>query len=297
MRALWLVLLAGCIIPEKHLAPNCGSKSCDTSQVCDKTDPNGPTCIPASGDLDGDGIPNDKDFCEHVAGGATDEDGDGIGDICDPCPIAPPPATPDPDGDAVDSPCDPDPHTAGDQILLFEGFANGIPAVWTPTTAGAWTAGTGEVKVVAGAASELLSTAVIAKANLAVEAAWQVDLVSPASTDHIVEVAASDPRPAGVASMNCGLERNDQTVAETVSLVTNQSSAMNVETVKLFDPAKTYQVGGYATGGQVACTAVEDGSAIDIVSAPITPDGMAAVSIGARAVSARFQWVLVVGRD
>ncbi|MGE5183643.1 MAG: hypothetical protein ACM31C_16340 [Acidobacteriota bacterium] len=297
MRALWLVVLAGCIIPEKHLAPNCGTASCGTSEVCDKTDPNGPTCIPAAGDLDGDGIPNDKDFCEHVAGGATDEDGDGIGDICDPCPIAPPPATPDPDGDAVDRPCDPDPHTAGDQILLFEGFASGIPSTWTPTTAGAWTAGTGEVKVVAGATSELLSTAVIAKANLAVEAAWQVDLVSPASTDHVVEVGASDPRPAGVASMSCGLERNDQTVAETVSLVTNQSSAMNVETVKLFDPAKTYQVGAYATGGQVACTAVEGGNAVDIVSAPITPDGMAAVSIGARAVSARFQWVLVVGRD
>ncbi len=97
--------------------------------------------------------------------------------------------------------------------------------------------------------------------------------------------------------MSCGLERNDQTVAETVSLVTNQSSAMNVESVKLFDPAKTYQVGAYSSSGQVACTAVENGNAVDIVSAPITPDGMAAVSIGARSVTARIQWVLVVGRD
>ncbi len=300
MRGLAVVALAlaGCIIPEKHLAPNCGTHSCDDTQVCDKTDPNGPTCIPANGDLDGDGIPNSKDFCDHVPGGATDEDGDGIGDICDPCPIAPPPATPDPDGDAVDRPCDPDTYTPGDTILLFDGFAGGIGPNWKPTTASVWTAQGGEViATLAGLSSaDYLSTAVIAKTNLAIEAAWRIDRVETSSTDHFAAVAGSDPRPAGVASMQCGLDRNDTTVTDTVNLVTNQSSAQNVES-NLFDTSKLYQVGAYAAGGNVACTGVADGAAIDIVQAPITPDAMAAISLGARAVTVRFEWVLVVGRD
>lgn len=33
-------------------------------------------CIDANGDMAGDGISNDKDFCEHMAGGANNEDGE-----------------------------------------------------------------------------------------------------------------------------------------------------------------------------------------------------------------------------
>lgn len=297
--ALLLGVFAGCIIPEKHLGPNCGTQACNDSEVCDKTDPSGPTCIPANGDIDGDGIPNSKDFCDHMAGGDTDEDGDGIGDICDPCPIAPPPATPDPDGDAVDRPCDPDPYTKGDTILLFDGFGHGLGSNWTPTTASAWTAQDGElVASLAGDPStDFLKTAVIAKANLAIETAWRIDRVETGSTDHLVGVGGSDPRPAGVASMDCGLDRNDQTVADEVALVTNQSSGDKVESTSLFDTAKLYQIGAYAAGGTVACTAVADGNALDIVQAPITPDGMAAIQLEARAVTVRFEWILVVGRD
>src|ERR1700704_2572980 len=97
----------------------CSAKApCDKGQICDMTATGGPECLEGSGDIDGDGIPNDKDFCEHMAGGAFDEDGDGIGDECDRCPIAKPPDKPDPDGDDVDSPCDPDPRMAGDKIVL-----------------------------------------------------------------------------------------------------------------------------------------------------------------------------------
>jgi len=113
--------------------------------VCDHTDPSGVlACIPADGDLDGDGIPNSADFCSHMPGGDHDEDGDGLGDVCDPCPIAAPPAVPDPDGDAVDAPCDPDPHSAGDEIVFFDGFGSGLDPSYKPTTASAWSVVGGE---------------------------------------------------------------------------------------------------------------------------------------------------------
>ena len=46
-------------------------------------------------DADGDGIPDDRDNCSHVANAAQlDSDGDGVGDACDSCPDTPPSDTP-----------------------------------------------------------------------------------------------------------------------------------------------------------------------------------------------------------
>ena len=106
--ALWAGLAAcGATTTTTHIGGPCDAKNkCDDGQICDRTNPGGQMCIDASGDIDGDGIPNGKDFCEHMKGGADDEDGDGIGDDCDPCPIAPPGQV-DGDGDAVAAPANP----------------------------------------------------------------------------------------------------------------------------------------------------------------------------------------------
>src|SRR3954463_15183255 len=117
--ALWAGLTAcgASTSPSTHAGGACdASNKCDDGQICDRTNPGGQVCIDASGDVDGDGIPNGKDFCQHMKGGASDEDGDGIGDECDACPIAAPGAA-DADGDAVAAPCDPDTRTPGDRIL------------------------------------------------------------------------------------------------------------------------------------------------------------------------------------
>ena len=135
MRWLLAIALAGC---GSTLDKPCSLDSpCDDGQVCDATAPMGAVCISADGDLDGDGLTNDKDFCHHAPGGAFDEDEDGIGDDCDSCPIAAPRATADPDGDAVESPCDPEPTEPGEEIVFFDGFGAGLTD-WNPTTDGAW---------------------------------------------------------------------------------------------------------------------------------------------------------------
>lgn len=257
----------------------------------------GPVCISATGDLDGDGIANDKDFCQHQMGGATDEDQDGIGDDCDKCPIAPPFSELDPDGDEVESPCDPDPHTPGDQILLFDGFLNGLDARWKPTTDGAWTIKPGELVASLSmvGSQEYLQTNVAGKSNISVVASYRIDRVEASASEHKVAVFLDDPRPAGVANTACGVTKADVGSDELVLVETNQG-AMNQRVTGAFDSARLYRAGVYVTGTKSGCAVLADQSPLGTVQATITPDQLSSIALTARAVTVRFQWVLVVGR-
>ena len=85
----------------------------------------------SNADVDGDGIANTTDNCPMYSNpGQGNEDGDPLGDSCDPCPIDPANPPVDPDGDGVSDICDPRPTTAGDKILVFEGFHAGVPSGW-----------------------------------------------------------------------------------------------------------------------------------------------------------------------
>jgi hypothetical protein len=301
VRCLGILILAGCGASTggPTLGGPCDAKNaCNKGEVCDYTADGGPICIEGAGDIDGDGIPNDKDFCEHVMGGRFDEDRDGIGDECDPCPIAPPPATPDPDGDAVDSPCDPDPHTPGERILMFDGFnGSALDARWKATTASAWTQVGGEVvaDVAAIPTEDYLSANSGEAVHYAVLASYRIDQIGNGATTHLVAIRGIDPRPAGVAQFECGIVHADQGTSDVVDLETNVNNASTTAKGG-FNTASLYELAASTDAGQVGCSAIADNKASGAVTAPITPDALATVRLGARAVKVRFQWVLVVGR-
>ena len=259
----------------------------------------GPICITGEGDLDGDGIPNLMDYCQHQAGGKSDEDLDGIGDDCDHCPIAKPRATVDPDGDNVDSPCDPDPHEPGDEILLFESFSGAtLDARWKPTTASVWKVQGGEVIATAPASGpqDYLTTLVAGKNNISIEASYRVDRIDMGTTpvQHIVALYMSDPRPAGVAQASCGVTKAEGGLGELVLVETNQG-AMNQVVSGAFESANLYRAGGYVSGTRAACSVISNNTPLGTVSAMITPDQLSSISLTAKAATARFQYVLVVG--
>ena len=278
--------------------------------ACDLTHPCGPdgacdysaampTCLDGSADPDGDGIPNSMDHCPLQAGGLFDEDHDGIGDDCDKCPIAPPPAVPDADNDDVDSPCDPDPKTPGDKILLFEGFNAPLGATWIATTPSAWTVEGGElVARLPGIATEdYMRTNVNPAPNLAVETSYRVDKVETGSNTHLVGASARDTRPAGVALFECAVVRSDVGgVADIVDLETNQGATSHSTMGDPFSSASLYRSAISSTGVTVGCTVIGDNKPLATVQGSITSDALGQIALAAQGVTARYQWLLVVGR-
>jgi hypothetical protein len=141
--SLACVLLLGCYAPEfKTGAPcttdsDCPSVQHCVSHVCGGTESGvdattGDGDVGSETDLDGDGLVGGADNCPTAANADQgNEDGDTFGDVCDPCPIEANDTPSDPDGDGVADSCDPMPTTAGNQIVLFEGFHGALPTTWT----------------------------------------------------------------------------------------------------------------------------------------------------------------------
>ena len=128
------------------------------------------------GDHDSDGVIDSVDNCPDVANASqSDEDGDHVGDLCDPCP--PFATNTDADGDGVGDACDPNPATAGDTIVAFEGFATVLPAGWTSTGTFSIASGDGVLSAAENATS-LLTRASPAAAGVEIRAAFVLDEIT-----------------------------------------------------------------------------------------------------------------------
>jgi hypothetical protein len=134
-----------------------------------------PDAPPANLDLDGDGIPNGSDNCPTIANATQwNEDGDTLGDVCDPCPQYAALQI-DTDGDGIGDACDPRPTTPGDTLVLFEGFntPGALPAGWSSSGGGSWAVANGRASFTPGS-------------NAAGFALWAL----PAAGDHTVDSQA-----------------------------------------------------------------------------------------------------------
>lgn len=168
MRVAFLLALVGCYSPGyRDCEVTCGGGTCPSGLVCDqgvcrvegfsgacgsdstrdaKTIDSSPNA-----DDDGDTILNQDDNCPVKSNqDQGDEDSDGMGDVCDPCPplrtyipmgtAMAADANADADGDGVGDGCDPN-LAAVDHILLFDGFKIRplSSAIITNTSGSQWT--------------------------------------------------------------------------------------------------------------------------------------------------------------
>jgi hypothetical protein len=286
--------VAACSPDATGIGDPCNLESPCGEGICNLSGAGAPVCIDENGDIDGDGLPNKSDFCNQQAGGAFDEDGDGLGDECDPCPISPPPKIAETDGDGVDSPCDPDPTLPGNKITLFEGFNSTLPAAWRKE-GGTWEARGGEAVFTStdpNAIAILTATLPISSRHLAVQTSYRVDRVDTAATQNLAGVVSIDRRPAGVTTVSCSGSRiGGMDSLDVDSGIANATKPFT----SLFDPAGLYRLAQLienATGACAMSAPMQDGA----VSAATSGELPTEAGLAARAVNARFQYLLFVQR-
>ena len=266
----------------------CGDAS--TCSVTHTTDGSG-ECIAKGEDLDSDGLPNEMDFCNAGAGGQYDEDRDLIGDDCDRCPIASPPASPDPDDDEVDAPCDPDSREPGDQIVVFEGFRNGIPATWTKT--GTWEQRGGDAVVTSTAEVALTTALPLTTSKMALLIQYRVDGVDPGAASPFIGLIARDQRPASNAVVRCGSQRTTA-VGDALALE-GSGGGMSAPVSNAFNSASLYSVALRLQGISAQCAMIADETQV-AAEASTSGEALTQAGLFVRGGTARFAYVLAIQR-
>lgn len=265
----------------------CDEGTCNLSGGAD------PVCIDSNGDVDGDGLINKSDFCNQKPGGQFDEDGDGLGDDCDPCPIARPPAKAEADGDGVDSPCDPDPTLPGNKIILFEGFNGALPASWTKE--GSWEVRGGEaVFKAADATTTATLTAPIlsSSAHLGVQASYRIDRVDAAASQNTAGVVSVTRLQVASYTTACSGSRIGG--MDSLDVTTGQGNSTKPFS-NLFDTSALYRIAQLIDNANGSC-ALSTGSQEGAVTTTTQGEVPTHAGLSARAVDARFQYLLLVQR-
>ena len=310
MRGFVVLALAGCYAPQLAPGAPCDESApvCPEGQACVRGVCGGPEALidahagsattdalPVALDNDQDGVPDDMDNCPSVANaGQANEDGDMFGDACDPCPIDADDAPTDSDGDGVADACDPHPNLAGDKIVLFEGFHDGLPGTWN--VVGTATAGNDEVTLTTVADNH---TSVVAPggpfANATLTASLIVDM----------QVGAADS--AATITMPYDASSDEGIFCE---LYAPMASSPNGRYISLWDaPAQVergmaqlgwstgvaYRVALTRQGNKYTCSVTPGGGNAHTTSGQSgssVPAGSAAIA--AYGADARAQWLMIV---
>jgi hypothetical protein len=250
----------------------------------------GPAPADALGDRDHDGIVDSLDNCADVANQIqADEDGDGLGDVCDPCP--PFVDNEDSDGDGLGDACDPNPTVAGDTLLVFEGFQETLSASWT--VSGTFTVAGGDgVLSAADAATSLLTMPSPVGARVEIRAAFVIHTITATGLNLGAIGIIDRLQPSTDKSVTCQLAGLAAGTQESLRIFDTSASA-NVATESYgFAPGDAKELRFHRDGTAYACSVVSPAAHVNGTAtfAPASPQ----IGMRVHGAVARWHWVMLV---
>jgi len=221
VRWAW-IFVAACYSPSPQAGARCGANgACPDPLVCS---PATMTCERSAAAIDAprgadsaidsahlDAPPDARDCGSH------DEDGDGVMDNCDNCPVDDNAGQADSDGDGVGDACDPHP-SANDRIAFFESFAT-APTGWDLKNA---TFSNDQVHLTAAtAAGDAHAYPPFLSAKGVVDTFYTIDMLG-ANSYRSIEVAVQHT-PSGTNGFRCGVFDADTVSTRTAEIQAFQS--------------------------------------------------------------------------
>ncbi len=302
--------LAGCFSPSvptgAQCAPPTSGSRCPSGQQCiahdgletcelpgftspDAREPDVDAAVIDDDDDDDDGILDIADNCPGVANlSQADEDGDHVGNVCDMCPTSA--NNTDGDGDGLGDACDPNPATAGDKLVMFEGFTGSTLTGWT--SSGTFSIANGDGTLSAGdTATSMLSMPSPGAGHVEIRAAFVID-----------EVTATGLNLGSINLIERMQPNSDKSIACQLSGLGNG----NLEELRLFDANAAAVINGaahaFATGTEIELRLRRDGTSYECYASgpPQQVAGTATflpalprIGLRVRGAEARFHWVMI----
>jgi hypothetical protein len=298
---LGLGLIAACYSPTLPQGVQCSAGgTCSDGRPCVAGVCGGPDAGPPIEDRDGDGIPDDKDNCPGDRNpDQANEDGDKFGDACDLCPTVADDLNTDSDGDGVGDACDPNRMVPGDKIVLFESFhAQAVPN-WVRSTD--WTVADDAVHVVAPMTDDkflvpTFDSSAINPDHITMSAAVTIEQVSGASDNYIELALPYDTTdPSGI---DCSLHQGGTDIPGRDAVLYDDFALKVIDLEPLgWETNMTYTIMANRRGASYVCNVIDPmGHATQVAGTTMTSLGtLSPVAVAVRGMTARIDWIFVVG--
>jgi hypothetical protein len=248
-------------------------------------------------DIDGDGVLNTSDNCPGVANvGQYDEDGDQMGDECDPCPQLGTAADhADPDGDKIGNACDPRPSMAGDALAYWNGFhvASAMlpePFVMIHGEADRWSVSGGQLVFTRNVDDWGMPAIDVGKTAHSVDTLMEItaEFTGPSAAGVAVDITANDTDGYDCQA-RVDLDRREMWRRNPVAF--DGWSSLGGTTVTT--PIDSYRVILHRTASETSCTTTRVGQGTIALANSDDSRGNTHAGLFARNVDVRFKYIAI----
>ena len=217
-----------------------------------------------------------------------DEDGDGVTDTCDNCPTRANAGQGDSDDDSVGDACDPQ-NGVANEVLLFDGFSQGLGAWSDATGGGEWSTNSGELRAGASSSLALLERATALSDRVRVEVAFRYRRI----TEEPFQSAFVTLRRNADYRLGCGVIQQDVPSVQIRGLHSDGNiDYHDSQEIPPLTALTTYELVAVLDAGAMTCREVGAGPVANHSESSFTPE---AIGLRAGYADLEVDWLIVYG--